>query len=237
MTGTKRGGRVWGGLVILVIGVLFLVANLTDWDIPWGDWWPVILIAWGLWNLVRERGWFGGTIMTVVGVFFLLSTLEVWDYTVGDIWRFWPVILIVIGAKILFTRRKKRSRSHSHSSAPHHFEDKSEPGELNITSVFGGSTQRVTDQALAEGSVTSVFGGAEIDLRGAALAGGEATLEVYAIFGGATLRVPGDWAVDSQITNVLGGVDDKRSRQPSDGAAGRLTLTGVSLFGGVTIES
>jgi len=177
MANTKRGGRVFGGLIVLVVGVLFLVGNLTDWEIPWGGWWPVLVIAWGLWNLVKNRSWVGGTALVALGVFFLLDTQDVWDYTIGDIWRFWPVVLILVGAKILFARKKK---SRSPSTPPQHFEDKSTPGELNITSVFGGSQQRITDQALASGSLTAVFGGAEIDLLGANLADGEASLEGYA---------------------------------------------------------
>lgn len=239
MAKSGRGHRVIVGLAFVVIGVVFLLENLTDWNIPWGGWWPAILIVMGIWNIARKRSWCGGLALTALGVFFLMDTQDVWDYTIGDIWRFWPVILVLVGAKMLFTRRKKRSRRKkpSGSNPPQHFEDKSAPGELNITSVFGGSQQQITDQALAGGSVTSVFGATEIDLLGAALADGKATLEIYAIFGNATIRVPDNWIVDNQITNVLGGVEDRRDSPPSEGAAGSLTLTGVCLFGGVGLES
>ncbi|MDE0187585.1 MAG: hypothetical protein OXN80_00635, partial [bacterium] len=88
MTTSGRGGRVLVGLALVIIGGAFLVGNLTDWEIPWGSWWPAIIIAAGLWNL-RPKSWLTGLFITALGVFFLLSTLDVWDYSIGDIWRFW----------------------------------------------------------------------------------------------------------------------------------------------------
>ena len=233
-TSTSTRGHKTFGLALLALGVLFLLENFTDWDFPWGEWWPVILIVMGVGNLVRkDNSWVGGTVLIVLGGLFLLDTLDIWSYTIGDIWRLWPVVLILIGVKILFARRKSSSPS---NSLPH-LEDQSSPGELNITSVFGSNHRKITDQALAGGQVVSVFGSTEIDLREAALADGEATLEVTAVFGGAAIRIPHHWTVDQQITNFFGGVDDKRDSSPSPGAAGRLTLTGTAVFGGIELKS
>ena len=71
MATSDRGHRVFVGLAFLVVGVVFLLENFTDWEIPWGGWWPVILIAVGIWNIVRNRSWFGGLVVAALGVFFL----------------------------------------------------------------------------------------------------------------------------------------------------------------------
>ena len=93
MASAARGPRVFVGLAILAIGVVFLLENLTDWEIPWGGWWPVILIVMGTWNLVRkDSSRVGAIALIALGVFFLLDTQDVWEYSIGDIWRFWPVV-------------------------------------------------------------------------------------------------------------------------------------------------
>lgn len=233
MATSSGSHRVFIGLGFLAVGVLLLLDNLTNWEIPWGGWWPVILIAIGVWNLVGNRAWCGGLIITGLGVFFLLDTQDIWDYTIGDIWRFWPVILILIGAKMLLRRRRRPS-----PKAPkQHVEDKSVPGELNIISVFGSNQRRVTDQGLGGGQVVSVFGSTEINLLDASLAAGEATLEVTAVFGGAKIRVPDSWKVDMKVAPLLGSAEDKRESSPTVPVAGRLVVTGTCVFGGIEVES
>lgn len=236
MATSGRGGRVFAGLALVIIGGVFLVGNTTDWDIPWASWWPVIIIAAGLWNF-RKKSWLAGLFITSLGVFFLLSTLDIWDYSIGDIWRFWPVVLILVGARILFRRREERSRRKAHRDAQY-VSNKSVPGEVNVTSVFGSENLKVGDRKVSGGQIVSVFSSTKINLVEAGLDGGEATLDITAVFGGAEIRVPENWSVDIQTTNILGGVEDKRVRPPSAAASGgRLTLTGVCLFGGIQLES
>ena len=234
MASAARGPRVFVGLAILAIGVVFLLENLTDWEIPWGGWWPVILIVMGTWNLVRkDSSRVGAIALIALGVFFLLDTQDVWEYSIGDIWRFWPVVLILVGAKMLFSRNWKRSRP----APQQRIDDRYSPGELNVTSVFGSSQRRVNDQALAGGQVISVFASTEINLRDAALADGEATLDITVIFGSAQIRVPDNWTIDVQINDLLGSIEDERDRSPSRVPVGRLTLTGICLFGGIDLDS
>ena len=235
MATSGRGGRVLTGLALVIIGGGFLVGNLTGWEIPWASWWPVIIIAVGLWNF-KGKSWLTGLFVTALGVFFLLSTLDVWHYSIGDVWQFWPVVLILIGARVLFGRRKKRSRRETQGDA-RYVSDESVPGEVNVTSVFGSESLKVIDQKVSGGQIVSVFSSTKINLIDAGLDGGEATLDITTVFGGAELRLPENWSVDIQTTNILGGVEDKRARPPAGASGGRLTLTGVCLFGGIEVES
>lgn len=53
MPDRKHGqGSIIGGLVLLVIGFLFLAENFLP-DFHFGDWWPLILVAIGVGMLYR----------------------------------------------------------------------------------------------------------------------------------------------------------------------------------------
>lgn len=49
---TQRRGSIVGGLVLLVLGLLFLGQNFLP-DFSFGDWWPLILVAIGAGLLYR----------------------------------------------------------------------------------------------------------------------------------------------------------------------------------------
>jgi hypothetical protein len=51
----RNSGTFWGGGTLILIGVYFLLANLglLDW-LKWDYVWPVVLIAIGLWLVVRR---------------------------------------------------------------------------------------------------------------------------------------------------------------------------------------
>lgn len=95
------GSGVFFGGLILALGVLFLANNLgvTNFDISVFQWWPVILIAVGLWLLISSgfRRLVAPLALISIGVIFLLSSLGL----AIDLLSYWPVLLIVIGAVIL----------------------------------------------------------------------------------------------------------------------------------------
>lgn len=232
-----RIGRILIGLLVLALGVIFLVEGLTSWDFPFGVLWPVILLAFGLASLLRRGGprWLGG-VMVVLGGVSLLDVLGVWSYGIGDVWRLWPVILILVGGRIIFGRKRKQARSSSPTpSATTSTSDGSE--EVEINSVFASTEKRITGSSFSGGRITAVFGGAELDLRGVSASAGEATIDATALFGGIELRVPSGWTVDLRTTNILGGVQDARSDDRTTETGNRLVITGLCMFGGIEIKS
>ena len=85
------------------------------------------------------------------------------------------------------------------------------------------------------GRAYAIFGSGDIDLRGAATAEEGATIRIIALFGSVDLLVPADWDVNTQTWAVFGDVASKRGAPTSP--VGRLTLTGLCLFGGVEVKS
>ena len=107
--------------------------------------------------------------------------------------------------------------------------------DLYISSLFAGATRRIDSRNFTGGNISTTFGGAEVDLRGSAIDGGAATINVNATFGGVKLQVPPDWAVDVRAAATFGAVETKRPPPPDPTAT--LTITGSCLFGGIEITS
>lgn len=65
--------------------------------------------------MARQGNW-SGAILIVIGIVFLLSNLDLVD--LGDLVRFWPLILIAVGARLVFGDRGSGSGSASGPPPP-----------------------------------------------------------------------------------------------------------------------
>lgn len=210
------------GVGFIVLGVLFLLPLISSFEFSFGDWWPLFLILMGFGSLSKGSTK-GGLIVIAIGVVFLLSNLDILSIS---FWLLWPVALIAVGVAILFGH--SRSRRSASDALP-------AGDDLAVSALFSGSEQRIDSQRFNGGNVSVTFGGAEIDLRGAAMEGNAATVNVNAVFGGVKLQVPTDWAVEVRADSTFGGVEKKRP-DPAEPKA-TLTVTGSCLFGGIEITS
>lgn len=212
------------GIGFIVLGVLFLLPLVSGFEFSFGDWWPLFLILIGF-GSISNGNRKGGVIVIAIGVVFLLSNLDILSIS---FWLLWPFALIAVGVAILFSHSRSRAAVEA-SDAPPAGDD------LAVSAIFSGNNQRIDSQRFNGGNVSVTFGGAEIDLRGAAMDGDAATVNVNAVFGGVKLQVPPDWAVEVRADSTFGGVEKKRP-DPAEPRA-TLTVTGSCLFGGIEITS
>ncbi|MCX7176287.1 MAG: DUF5668 domain-containing protein [Proteobacteria bacterium] len=50
----------------------------------------------------QQSRWVGGVILIVIGSIFLLANLDLIDRdTLHQLWKFWPLILILLGVRML----------------------------------------------------------------------------------------------------------------------------------------
>jgi phage shock protein PspC (stress-responsive transcriptional regulator) len=49
---TERNRRIWGGIIVIIIGVIFLSGSLFHW-VVWSNLWPLIVIALGIIIMVQ----------------------------------------------------------------------------------------------------------------------------------------------------------------------------------------
>lgn len=215
------------GLLIIAVGVLFTLENLglADADQYW-RWWPMALILVGLAKIWQARGGRGNP---VAGVFFLLVGSWFQLHTLGlinrDLWNFWPLLLVFIGAMIVYQGiRGRQVRAAAQAD-----------DVLSGVAILGGWKRNTSSKAFRGGELTAVMGGCEIDLRHAEI-NGEAVIEIFAMWGGVEIRVPEDWTVINRVTPVMGGVEDG-TRPPHTPTPHRLTIRGLVIMGGIEIKN
>lgn len=96
--------RITGGLILILLGVLFLLVTLDY--LSWGDWWPYFLIGLGvifiLEGIIRSTSpsyrehvtgkFIAGLVLIVIGSSFIVG-LSNW----------WPLIIIAVGVIVLIS--------------------------------------------------------------------------------------------------------------------------------------
>ena len=229
----SHSGRIFAGLVLIVVGGLFLLDRLGEFDFGTmiSRYWPVIFFLIGISTLISN----GFRRIGSAIFFFLLGGVFLameFDLLGEDIWNYiWPAAIILVGLWLLVRPAFRRFESGT---------DKI-PGikdsDVDIVAMFSGHKRRVESPAFRGGRATALFGGAELDLTGATLAEGKATLELTAIFGGVDLRVPRNWRLVVEAVPILGGVDDKRAPVAEADIKATLYVKATAIFGGVDIKN
>lgn len=249
---SSSSSRICSGLVILVIGLVFLLRNFGLYIPGWIFTWPMLLIAIGL--LIGFKRNFNGTgwlAMVLVGGYFIVN--DVWGQEVSK--YYFGGALVVAGLNLIlrpksidykgkgYGRRWERKfekkfdfkASEQEPNASYTNADRNDV--LESISVFGGSHQHVHSKNFKGGEAIAVFGGCDVNLTQADFEGTIA-LEVVAIFGGVKIIIPPSWEVKSEIVAIFGGLEDKRSLGPvSDEPRKIIKIQGVTMFGGVEIRN
>lgn len=233
----NRSGRIIGGLIVVVIGVV-LLARKAGMDFPnWIFSFETLLIALGLYLGFRNsfKG-FGWVIPILIGGFLLIDDF----YPYYDISNYtWPLIIIGLGLFIIF-RAGKKTRDWKKWDAGLSTTENGMDDYLDSTVVFGGVKKNIISKNFRGGEAVTIFGGTEINLTQADV-NGVIVMDLTQIFGGTKLIVPPHWKIQSKdLVAIFGGVEDKRpllSNPLTDDMNKVLILKGTCLFGGIDIKS
>lgn len=228
-------GRVFGGILIVVVGTVLLLKQLGVTLPSFFFTWEMLLIVIGLYAGLKHNfkrpGWL---VLVSVGLLFMLDDvfpgIQISQY-------FWPVVIIVFGAMMIFTAGKRKERWKDWHRCQLQHNQNSAENMLDVFSMMGGVKKNVISKEFKGGEITCIMGGAEVNLSQADFEG-RAVLEITQIFGGTTLIIPANWQIESESVAILGGIDDKRNvaehHYPSTKI---LVLKGVTFFGGIEIKS
>ena len=227
---TRR--NIFGGLILLLIGLIFLLDNLKviPPEFSLKDWWPLILILIGIFQLVQSRCFFhfSGWLLIFLGGVFLLTVQHRFGLEWDNIWRLWPVILILLGISIIF------GRHHSHGTPLAGTSAKSGESVLQEKIILSSLNKEITSADFRGGDISVVLGSAEIDLRAAKMTDATAWLTVSVVLGSVEIRIPGDWTVEMKTNAVLGSIENKTTAN-KEGSSKKLVITASSLLGSVEI--
>jgi len=224
----NRSGRVWGGVILVIVGTVFL-ARKAGIDFPhWLFSWEMIVIAIGLYIGVRQSFRPGGWMIAVaVGGVFMLDDL-LYDINLKP--YLWPSFIIAFGLYMIFRPRSnfKGMGGSSRNSSQDTIDD---------VAVFGGSKTNIISKDFKGGEITTIFGGTDLNLMQADFKN-SISLELTQVFGGTKLIVPANWSIKSEVVTIFGGIDDKRPMAAEAVDPNKvLILKGTCIFGGIDIKS
>lgn len=217
--------------VLIVVGAVFLLRNLGLFPVhELLRYWPVALIAFGLFRLVdSEHG-----NERVIGAILILGGAVLLAGTLGFFYLSWNTLwpLVLIGAGLLMLVQRFSPLNVAWQSG-----GQASPELLHEAAIFSGGKRRVKGN-FKGGRLECIFGGFEIDMRQATMLAEAAELEINAIFGGAEIRVPEGWEVMMQGTGIFGGFSDETAH-PDQAYPNpkRLILKGAAIFGGVNVKN
>ncbi|MBE0687327.1 MAG: hypothetical protein IH585_15155 [Anaerolineaceae bacterium] len=219
--------QIFWGLVIIIVGVLFLAQNLGYiQDYSFWKYLPALLIILGLYQLFvnRLRAWVGPLLITLVGTFLLMATLDVITWgTFGSL--IWPTILILIGISIIL-HRGESSRNFETTGG----------SQMNVFSTFSEQNRKVTSGDFRNAELTAIFGSSKLDLRDASVSQPPAYIQTTTMFGGVEIFVPSNWDVRINTVAFFGGSSDKRREVSPQKGTPDLIVTGTVFFGGLDIK-
>ncbi|KUO48793.1 MAG: hypothetical protein APF76_18100 [Desulfitibacter sp. BRH_c19] len=115
-----KSNRDWLlGALIVGAGIIMLLHNFRLIDFSVGyivfNYWPAILILWGLQFLTKNRGrgeLFTGLVLIILGSFILGEKHGLIELDLTIIWKtFWPLIIILLGVSLLRGPKKTVGKS------------------------------------------------------------------------------------------------------------------------------
>ncbi len=255
----RRGdGRLIAGAILIGLGVIY---TLDSFGVLYAGhvfrYWPLILVGVGIAKFSQARlpaQRTGGIVLVLIGVSLLLWTLNVYWFRARYVW---PVLLLLVGGSLIWqaiahrqspfaagadgspAERVLEGAREGLAASRERREGATEAGSvLNEFAIMGGGDRIVRAQDFRGGEITAIMGGFGIDLRGAAIAGDSATINIFTLWGGVDLKVPEDWNVVMSGAPILGVfTHSAKAFRQGDAAAKTLFVKGAAIMGGVEVKN
>lgn len=220
--------RLIVGLGILLLGLLWTLDNLDFIEADQlMEWWPLIIVLAGVARLANPQCHrLGSVLLIAFGTVLLLDSIDVTEIDLGDLF---PLLIVAVGAKIIWDALGRRAEPSPSSRGD-------ADGKVNAFALMAGIHRQSTSAEFLGGEVSAIMGGVELDLRHAKIPEGqEAIIDSFAMWGGVEIRVPDHWRVRGNVMPLLGGFDDKT--RPTGESGPVLTVRGTAIMGGIEVKN
>src|ERR1700724_232172 len=120
LLGDSHWGFAWG-LIIVLVGVALLLhhTGIIPFD-PVARFWPLLVVVFGVMNLLTRSGRFFGFLLILAGAFLQLNKLGITHLSFADLW---PVALIAIGLLLMWGSFETRGFLQSKAKALQNFRE------------------------------------------------------------------------------------------------------------------
>ena len=208
------------GIILMVVGVLFLGSNLDWWNIDlfFDGWWTLFIIIPALVGIFKKEERISSIIGFIIGVLLLLAAQDVINW--GMIWKiFMPVLLIIFGISLVFSTKKKENKQIVSKYAKRYL------------AIFSGVDEKIKDD-IDDISLIAVLGGIELDFRDAKFTK-DITIACTCVFGGIDLRLPENVKVEVDGLSLFGDVTNKHIQK--DKKEYTVHIEHTTIFGGIDL--
>jgi lia operon protein LiaF len=150
-----------------------------------------------------KQNLFWGFMLIFFGILFMLDNFNIMDF--GDfIWTFWPVILIIIGIKIIMDKRSGGVSEKRQDKAESVHTRRSNSSRISESNVFGDINVILDTQKFEGGSINNVFGDIRVDIAKIQLDANSHKLFISGIFGDITVILPENIAYRIKTSVIAG---------------------------------
>lgn len=215
------------GFWLIVIGGLLFLDRTTSVD-AWSlitDWWPLIIIYYGVVSLARRsntQGW----LLLVIGLF--LQTHQLGIISRSHMSAFWPLVIILLGLWLILNRPQVK------------VDHKAKPSDvLNVTTIFGSYNEVLNSTAFRGGQASVIFGDVDIDLRNVNFAVERPAIEVNVIFGDLEIILPRNCQVEFKPMAILGEAKEDllANQEETTKPDATVYIHGSVLFGALKVRN
>ncbi|MBN1471048.1 MAG: hypothetical protein JW925_04640 [Syntrophaceae bacterium] len=99
----KKHSLLTGGVVLITLGVLIFLSKTGSY--PFGQTWPVLLIAIGICTIIQKFRDLGGWFVALAGIIFLINESYGFDLSKYSQYLL-PAILILLGIFVILKRKR-----------------------------------------------------------------------------------------------------------------------------------
>ncbi|MDA3844326.1 MAG: DUF5668 domain-containing protein [Candidatus Kapabacteria bacterium] len=189
-------------IALIIFGIGLILEQMSWIDLSIAQWWPLIVIGFGLKLLYSTKGLTSGLLLTTVGLILLAHQL----HFITSFWSFmWPSLLIIFGISMIAGKSRRKQKS---AAGKQGFKQNT-ADEFDVNCLFTSIDQKLNSENFRSGSVSVLFGSAEVDLSQSRIATNGAIVDLSCIFGELTLIVPNECKVISNGTPIFGKLSDR----------------------------